>query len=388
MIICGHGTFAQKSRAELEKEKKANLEKIEQAERILNQTTSKKKATIGQLNALNYKIEAQQSITNSISNEISLLNQQINEIGGILSAMERDLEQMKQEYAAMIYATQKSNQSLSKLSYVFASASFYQMLMRIKHMEYYGKVRRNQAEQIEVIKNLLVQQQESIEGIRFEKSALLQEQINRNRELNQLKQEQSTVVSELNKREKEVKGEISDSRKAVANLEKVIADLIKKEIEKSSKGKSSTKFALTPESKELSDSFEGNKSKLYWPVNSGFISQKYGTHPHPVYKNIMVPSDGIDIQTNENEQVRAVFDGEVKTVAFVPSMNNIVMVQHGEYFTVYAKLKTVAVKKGDKIKAKQALGTVYTDRDGTSEIQFQIWKSNQKMDPEPWLFKK
>jgi septal ring factor EnvC (AmiA/AmiB activator) len=388
LFLSIHTANAQKSRAELEKEKKANLEKIEQAEKILNQTTSKKKATIGQLNALNYKIEAQQSITNSISNEINLLNQQINEIGGILSSMEQDLEQMKKEYAAMLYESQKSNQSLSKLSYVFASSSFYQMLMRLKHMEYYAKVRRNQAEQIEVIKTLLIDQQQSIEGIRMDKSTLLQEQINRNRELNKLKIEQNTVVAELSKREKEVKEEITDSRKAVANLEKVIADLIKKEIEKSSKGKSSTKLALTPESKELSDSFEGNKSKLYWPVNSGFITQRFGTHPHPVYKNIMVPSDGIDIQTNENEQVRAVFDGEVKTVAFVPSMNNVVMVQHGEYFTVYAKLKTVSVKKGDVIKAKQGLGTVYTNSDGTSEIQFQIWKSNQKLNPEPWLFKK
>ncbi|MBK6265177.1 peptidoglycan DD-metalloendopeptidase family protein [Marivirga sp. S37H4] len=379
---------AQKSRAELEKEKKENIQKIEQAEKILNQTTSKKKATLGQLNALNFKIEAQQSITNSISNEIGLLDQQVNEIGGIISSLEQDLEKMKKEYASMLYATQKSNQSLSKLSYIFASASFYQMFMRLKHMEYYAKVRRNQAEQIEAIKVLLTDQQESVEQIRLDKSVLLQEQINRNRELNRLKAEQSNVVAQLSKREKEVKEEIEERKSAVKNLEKVIAELIKKEIEKSSKGASSTKFALTPEAKELSSSFAGNQSKLFWPVAAGFISQKFGTHPHSVYKNISINNDGIDIQTNENEEVRAVFDGEVKYVAFVPSMNNVVMVQHGEYFTVYAKLKSVNVKKGDKIVAKQSLGTVYTNNEGTSEIQFQVWKNNQKLNPEAWLFKK
>ncbi|GAA5039684.1 peptidase M23 [Marivirga lumbricoides] len=382
------GAYGQKSRADLEKEKKENLQKIEQAEKILNQTTSQKQATLGQLNALNYKIEAQQSVTNSISNEINLLNQQINEIGGIVSSMERDLEQMKKEYAAMLYATQKSNQSLSKMAYVFASSSFYQMFMRLKHMEYYAKVRRNQAEQIEVIKELLIGQQESVEQIRMEKSELLQEQISRNRELNKLKVEQSNVVAQLSKREKEVKNEIENRKDAVENLEKVIASLIKKEIEKSSKGTSSTKFALTPEAKELSSSFEGNQSKLFWPVGAGFISQKFGTHPHPLYKNISINNDGVDIQTNTNEEVRAVFDGEVKYVAFVPSMNNVVMVQHGEYFTVYAKLKSVKVKQGDKITAKQALGIVYTDKDGTSEVQFQVWKNNKKLNPEMWLFKK
>ncbi len=388
LFTFGHLANAQKSREELEKEKKENLEKISQAEKILNQTTSKKRATIGQLNALNYKIEAQQSLTNSISNELNLLNQRLNEIGSIINSMESDLDKMKAEYASMLYATQKSNQSLSKLAYIFASASFYEMFMRLKYMEYYGKMRRQQASQIEMIKDLLIGQKESVEEVRLEKSTLLQEQIFRNRELNKLKQQQSSLVAELNKREKQVKNEIEDRKKAVDNLEKIIADLIKKEIEKSSKGASSTKFALTPEAKELSDSFAGNRNKLFWPVNSGFISQKFGTHPHPVYKNIQVNNDGIDIQTNENEEIRSVFDGEVRNVAFIPGMNNVVMVQHGEYFTVYAKLKEVKVKKGDKITAKETLGIVYTDNDGTSEIQFQVWKNNQKLNPEQWLFKK
>jgi septal ring factor EnvC (AmiA/AmiB activator) len=380
--------YAQKSRAELEKEKKENLQKIEDAERILNQTASKKKATIGQLNALNYKIESQQSLTNSVSSEIELLNQQINEIGGIISAMQQDVEMMKAEYAKMLYASQKSNQALSKIAYVFAAGTFYQMVMRVQYMPYYAKVRRSQAEQIAEITALLIGQRESVEDIRRDKSTLLQEQIMRKNELTQLKQDQSKLVAKLSSREKQVKSEISDRKKSVVNLEKVIAELIKKEIEKSSAGKSSTKFALTPEAKELSNSFAGNKSKLYWPVNAGFIAQKFGTHPHPVYQNITVNNDGVDIQTNENEQIRAVFDGEVKYVAFVPSMNNVVMVQHGEYFTVYAKLKDVAVKKGDVLSAKQIVGTVYTDKDGTSEIQFQVWKNNQKLNPESWLFKK
>jgi septal ring factor EnvC (AmiA/AmiB activator) len=388
LFSLGHLANAQKSREELEEEKKENLAKISQAEKILNQTTSRKRATIGQLNALNYKIEVQQSLTNSIANELNLLNQRLNEIGSIINSMESDLDKMKAEYASMLYATQKSNQSLSKLAYIFASDSFYEMFMRLKYMEYYGKMRRQQASQIEMIKDLLIGQKESVEVVRLEKSTLLQEQIFRNRELNKLQQQQSSLITELNKREKQVKDEIEERKKAVDNLEKIIAELIKKEIEKSSKGASSTKFALTPEAKELSDSFAGNRNKLFWPVNSGFISQKFGTHPHPVYQNIQVNNDGIDIQTNENEEIRAVFDGEVRNVAFIPGMNNVVMIQHGEFFTVYAKLKDVKVKKGDKITAKETLGIVYTDSDGTSEIQFQVWKNSQKLNPEQWLFNK
>lgn len=379
---------AQKSRQELEKEKKENLKRIEEAEKILSETTSKKKASIGQLNALNYKIEVQENITSGITSEINLLDNQINEIGGIITSLEDDLTLMKEEYAKMLYAAQKSNQSLNALVYVFSSSSFYQMWMRLKYIQYYSKVRRNQATQIEAVKKILSDQRNSVEDKRIEKSTLLQEQIARNNELHQLKRKQNSLVTELNKEEKQIKNEISDRKNAVKNLEKLIADLIKKEIEKSSKGSSSSNFALTPEAKELSNSFSGNKTKLLWPVSAGFISQKFGTHPHPVYKNIQVKNDGVEIQTNENEQVRSVFNGEVKAVAFVPSMNNVVMVQHGEYFTVYARLKEVFVKKGDKIDIKQALGTVYTNKDGTSELQFQIWKNSTKLNPETWLYKK
>jgi septal ring factor EnvC (AmiA/AmiB activator) len=379
---------AQKSRQELEKEKKENLKRIEEAEKILSETTSKKKASIGQLNALNYKIEVQENITSGITSEINLLDNQINEIGGIITSLEDDLTLMKEEYAKMLYAAQKSNQSLNALVYVFSSSSFYQMWMRLKYIQYYSKVRRNQAAQIEAVKKILSDQRNSVEDKRIEKSTLLQEQIARNNELHQLKRKQNSLVTELNKEEKQIKNEISDRKNAVKNLEKLIADLIKKEIEKSSKGSSSSNFALTPEAKELSNSFSGSKTKLLWPVSAGFISQKFGTHPHPVYKNIQVKNDGVEIQTNENEQVRSVFNGEVKAVAFVPSMNNVVMVQHGEYFTVYARLKEVFVKKGDKIDIKQALGTVYTNKDGTSELQFQIWKNSTKLNPETWLYKK
>jgi septal ring factor EnvC (AmiA/AmiB activator) len=54
---------------------------------------------------------------------------------------------------------------------------------------------------------------------------------------------------------------------------------------------------------------------------------------------------------------------------------------------VYAKLRseTVTVTPGQKIKAKDHLGQVYTDKDDVSELQFQIWKNSEKQDPEAWL---
>ena len=141
----------------------------------------------------------------------------------------------------------------------------------------------------------------------------------------------------------------------------------------------------TPESIQLSNSFSGNMSRLPWPVAHGNISHHFGKQPHPVLKGVYVDNLGVDIQTLKNEPIRAVFQGKVITVASVPGMNNVVMIQHGDFFTVYAKLKNVHVKTGDEVKSKDVIGEVYTDKNDVSELQFQIWQNNVKHDPEKWL---
>jgi len=123
-------------------------------------------------------------------------------------------------------------------------------------------------------------------------------------------------------------------------------------------------------------------------VERGFISQGFGRHNHPVLKGVVVENRGIDIQTTQGAAARAIFEGKVITVATVPGMNNIVMVQHGEYFTVYAKLKSVSVSPGQTVKLKDVIGTVYTGQDGTTELQFQIWKNSSNLNPAIWLLHK
>jgi len=141
--------------------------------------------------------------------------------------------------------------------------------------------------------------------------------------------------------------------------------------------------------KNLSSSFEKNKANLVWPVTSGFISEKFGTHQHPVLKMVKIANDGVNIQTKENEKVRAVFNGTVKKIAIVPGeFKYVVIVQHGTYYTVYAKLKKVNVKMGQQLMKDDVIGEVNTDMDGVSEVQFQVWKNTKKLDPELWLAKK
>ncbi|UFH56058.1 murein hydrolase activator EnvC [Spirosoma sp. KNUC1025] len=135
----------------------------------------------------------------------------------------------------------------------------------------------------------------------------------------------------------------------------------------------------------LASSFTASRAHLPWPVSRGFISDHFGRRPHAVLKGIFVENQGIDIQTNAGEAVRTVYDGIVQDVTSMPGMNNVVAIQHGSYFTVYAKLRTVSVRAGQRVKARDVIGTVATDKNGVSELQFQIWKEFTKLNPESWL---
>ncbi|MFY0651671.1 MAG: peptidoglycan DD-metalloendopeptidase family protein [Cyclobacteriaceae bacterium] len=383
-------SFAQKSKSRLEREKKENLKKIQEAQKILAETTTEKKATLGQLRALNRQIKVRTDLISSITQEISLLNEEISDKSLVVNALQEDLVKLKAEYAEMIYGAYKANRGFNKLTFIFSAETFNQLFLRLKYLEQYSEARKIQVQNIEEVSEALTQQKTDLETKKTEQDALLKSKIDENRNLLSLKSRQNKVFVQLGKREKELKAELAKRKEANKKLDKLIADIVKAEIEKSTDGKSSTKMALTPEAAKLSSSFEGNKNKLPWPVESGFVSGKFGKHPHPVLKNIMVENQGIDIQTEKESDVRSVFDGQISTVAFVPGMNTVVIVQHGDYFTLYARLKDIdpKIKKGYQIKARENIGQAFTDNDDNTEVHFEVWKNFDKLNPERWLFRK
>lgn len=385
------GQEANDNRKKLEREKRENIQKIKEAQRILGETSSQRESTLGQLNAINQQIEARESLIQSINQEIEILNTQIGEISSVITALEEDLVNLKKEYAYMVYAASKNTNSYDRLMFIFSANTFNQLFMRIKYMQQYSQARKNQVEQIQKVRETLVNQKEVIESKRLEQKVLLDQQTIASQDLIALKTKQRAVIRELGEREAELKKEVDTRREEISKLESVIANLIKSEMKKEREAtRSSEPEAVATSTKALSNSFADNKNKLGWPVSTGFISQKFGPNPHPVMKNIMVPNDGVDIQTNRDAEVKAIFDGIVKMIASLPGPGNnkAVIVQHGEYFTVYSRLKQVAVKQGQALQVNDSVGLVYTDGDGVSSLQFQIWHNQEKLNPETWLQRK
>ena len=389
-LILSSWGFAQKNKSQLQKERQQNLERIKETEKILTETTKEKKSSIGELTALNRRIEQQETLVESIKNEIALLDDDISEDNQIIEALETDVQELKEEYSAMLFAAQKASSKTDKLTFLFSAASFDQLIMRLKYMEQYSKARQEQTEAIEKAQVLLGVQVTQTEVKRNEKQLLLNDELRQSEQLTGLKKKQRKVVQTLVKEEKRLKRDLEETKRALAEVDELIAKLVKEELERAAREAKDRERNKLKEVENafatatLSSSFEGNKSKFPWPV-SGFVSQKFGRQMHPILKGIQIQNDGVNIQTKQNEPVRVVFNGEVRTVAFIRGFGSTVIVSHGDYYTVYSGLKEVWVKKGQKVTTGDEIARVLSTPEGISELRFQVRKNIVALDPQLWL---
>ncbi len=366
------------SRKKLERQKTETLKKIKQAEKILKETEKKKKVNLGQLSALNNLITARNSLIYDLQNEVKLFDTELTELTNFQQVMTNDLRYLKKEYAAMLYTSSKTANSYNKLLFLFSANTFNQFFRRFKYLEQYGEARINQVKQIKIVKDNLEKKKEEVKEKRSAKNDILLLQLEENQKLAGLKTKHNKVLGTLKSKEKELKKELLAQRKSSKKLDKMIADIVRAEIAKANRSNEDVSIA--------SSSFVGSKSRMLWPV-PGFISSKFGKHAHRTLKGIYVDNYGVGIQTNKDQKVKSVYDGKVLRVALVPGSGTAVIVKHGQYFTVYSKMKNVKVKTGQTIKRGEIIGEVYTDNSGVSELEFQVWKNSVKLNPEVWLKK-
>ena len=382
LLLYSFNQYSQQSRSSLEKERDVNLVKIQEAETILKETEKSKNITVGKLNVINKQIRNRQSLISNLRSDIKVQSDEIILIRNLIMSLKRDLRILNDEYSDMIYSSYKSRSSLDKLTYIFSSKDYNQMFRRFNYIFQYSKFRKNQIIEINKVYEELEYQENNLSDINKKQKKLLDDELSENNKLQKLKGRQRKIISDLNKKQRNLRKEIAERKVALENLDKLIRDIIRREKEALLKNDDDINLL------EITEGFEANIGKFEWPVKSGFISNKFGEHPHPIIKNIKVKNDGIDIQTSKSSQVHAIYDGKVSTVAFIPGMNNVVIINHGEYYTLYAKLKNLKVQKGDIISQKQVIADLVTNNDGITQLQFQIWKNNIKLNPENWIIKK
>ncbi len=411
IIGIGFEGFGQKNanttsskRVQLEAAKRANLQKIQELNTIIEKTEQSKEASVGKVTAIGERIEKQNQQINLLSENQQLLSQEIIDLQQASSKLAGNLDKLKAEYAKMIYASAKVSTQFNKLSFLFSSADFNQLARRYQYLKQYSESREKQAVLIQKTRSELLTEQHKILQRKQEQAAILKEKVTQIDNLEHLKQKHTDLVAQLSTKEQQLKSQLEAKKKSVSNLDRMIAQIVEREIKRSQQREQRAKAALekgnqnkviskqdneaismNAEENKLATSFASLKGRMPWPVSSGFISDHFGVHNHPVLKRIKLNNNGVDIQTGAGKDVKVVYKGIVQSVISIPGVNMMVAVQHGDYFTVYSKLSNVTVSNGQSVASGQKLGVVATDSDGTSEMNFQVWKNATKQNPEQWL---
>ena len=406
--------------------RKNNLQAdIDLTNKLLKQTRRNKTLSLSQLVALNKKIEAREALIGEINTEISELDQQISENNKAVAELDSQIVRLKRDYARMVVAAYRHRDSYEMTLFLFSAKSINQAFMRMHYMQQVNNYRREKAQGIMDMQLERNEEIRNLEDQKSEKKNLLGSEESEKQELAMEKDDKDKTFRELQSKEEQLKSDIEKKKKEKESIDNAIQDLIAAEIKAKAAAATKPKTASnpktgnsntannpkppvgstgstgsatpktnpvpppTPEGDAIGKSFAENQGRLIWPVAQGAIIGHFGKQPHPVLKGVFVNNNGIDISTTEDASARAVFDGEVTGVTNIPGSGWLVIVRHGEYLTVYAKLENVAVKNGDKVKAKQTIGKISNDsEEGQTILHFEVWKSGiGKIDPELWLLR-
>lgn len=382
--------IAQSKKAELEK-KKSSLEKsIKYTEDLLDQTRKTKESTINQVVILGSRISKREQLITVIEEDIEQIRLEIALKEARIEELTDELKELKDQYARMISRAYRTRSSYDKLMFVIASENFNQAVRRMKYLQQITQYRKQQAEKIESTRNELNKMVTSLKLDEEKKQRLIGVKTSEIDRLAKEKEQKNAVMASLTDQEKKLRKKLEEDKKAARQLNEAIAKIIREEISSAEKKTENTSkkgdFALTPEDARLSGNFEGNMGRLPWPAEKGILASSFGEHAHPTLKGIKTQNNGINILTQPGQEARAVFDGTVTRVFSVPGYNNVVIIRHGEYLTVYSNLETVYVKTGQSVKTKQAIGIIFTDADESkTELHFELWKGKTLLDPGNWL---
>lgn len=390
------GDNAMKKKKVLEEKKKKIQQEIEFKKKLLEEVKGSKSKTMLQLAIINNQIKDREDLISTLNNELTVLSMQISEKKAAIKTAEDKMSRLKQEYAQMVIMTYKNRSSFDRLMFLFSSNDFNQAYKRLTYFEEYGRLRKKQADEIGLHKKQLAEKVQELETKKAEQNSLLGESKDERNNLTKEKVNKEVVITDLKQKEKELKDEVRLKKQMAEKVKKEIDALIEEELKKyvtktpgkKDPVKKAPKIVLTPEEQLINNSFEGNQGKLPWPMKEGVITQGFGTYEHPDLAGVVLNNNGVDITTNKGSTARSIFDGVVVVAGSLGAMSGkVIIIKHGEYFSVYQGLEEVYVKKGDKVKTKQELGKVSTDEDNKTELHFEIYKGKSLMNPESWISK-
>ena len=362
-------------------DKKARLEReIAIIDKQIAANASKSSSKLSELELLRKKIENRKALLDEADSEIRTYDAMISKAKKQMDALQARVDTLSEHYSRLIMSAYKNRDTRLWYMYILSSDNIAQAFRRMSYFKNLSNQMNADARRLQQAKDELAEQKEAMDALRSDAQKVRQERAS---ELNRLKAEETeanAVVRQLNRDKKKYQSQLASKKKEVEALNKELARLVAQSM-KQQGGKSSKS---DPQAVKLSSEFAKNKGKLPWPAE-GPVVDHFGQRFHPVYKNLKLPpKNGIEVALDKDTQIKSVFDGVVKQIMVQPGYNICVIIQHGNYFSFYCRLKSTTVKAGDKVSTGQTIGVVDT-MNGQTRLHLEIWQGSQPQNPLNWL---
>ena len=386
VIVLVSSSVSSQTKQDLENQKKQILKDIKKIELKLATNSKQKKLIVSNAEDVNYKIKLQENLINNINNQLNLILREIDRNENRLSDLKQRELTLKDELSKMLLLAYKKKSNLNKLMFVFSSTSFQQAYKRIQYFKQYANFQNKTLSKIKInsndIKNVIV----VLDSQKTNKKLLIDENEETKRDLSIEYTGLNNLIAEVNKNQKRYSAEIKQKQKLTREIDNKIQRLIEEALAKAKK--KDGRFELTEEAKLISKNFNANKGKLPSPVIRGSVVLGFGKQPHPIVKTTTIQSNGVRIRTSSDVEARTIFNGEVYSIIKSKNNTHTILIQHGNFFTVYKNLSNIYVKKGDKLKTKDSIGKIATDPlNGQTILSFSIFNNGVPQNPRFWIYK-
>lgn len=391
VLLCTVSASGQKASMKKLERERAQLEKdIALLSRKLDQNSKSSSAALGNLSLVRSKIQAREKLIAGCDQTLRVLGDSIRVCKAQMDRLQARHDTLSLYYGRLVRGAYKNRDSRLWYMYILSSESIGQGLKRAGYLRSLSAEMSTQALRIRETSAQLAVEKERLDGLREEADAMRSKVVGERRQLQGEESEASRLVTQLGKDRKKYQAQLQEKNRQKQALNRRIEELIRQEAAAAKKGGagakkgSGAKTTSTVVDTKLSNEFASNKGRLPWPVE-GAVVERFGKHQHPVYQNVELPqNNGVTLAVKQGTQAKAVFNGKVTQIVVLPGYNQCVLVNHGEYFTLYSKLKSVAVKVGQKVTTGQVVGTVDTIG-GEDLFHFELWKGTTPQNPEGWL---
>ena len=386
LVLLGPTAYAQTSRKSLESQRSRLQKDIELINRKLAENSRNSDEVLGNLSLVRSKIAKREALIGECDKTLRFLDDSIAACRKDIAVLQDRYDTLSLYYGRLIRGAYKNRDSKKWYMYVLSSQSVGQAFRRLGYFRSLSSQMNVQAQKIQETSASLEMEKERLQKMRSESDEVRRQVVRERSKLRDEEAESTRMSERLQKDRKKFEQQLRDKNRQIEALNRKIAQIM---AESSGSKKQTTKKGKTVSTEidtKLSNEFAANKGRLPWPVE-GVVTDRFGKHRHPVYDNVELPqNNGVTLTVRRGAPVKAVFNGTVSQIFVLPGYNQCVIVNHGEYFTLYTKLKTVAVKPGTKVVTGQDIGTVDTIG-GEDIFHFELWKGNTAQNPENWLRK-